>query len=358
MMDTQPDFNRFVAALNHEEADRVPLVEAVVAYEIQSQFLGRTVTEDDMAARTNFWSQAGYDYVPITVGMMTPGGVTKESQISKVIDQVLVQDLAEAQPEAWNLEKKAWIHTERDFENFPWDEAAQLDFTQLESVQPHLPDGMKIIVTSGKIFTLTWMLMGFENFGISIKRKPRFVERVFEQVAQIQLAALDRIFATPNVAAVWAVDDLAFRSGPIIHPQAFREYLFPWYKEVAQRCHDNGLYFFFHSDGVLWDLMDDLLALDIDALHPIDPTCMDINEVKRRVGDRVCLMGNISNEILMEGSPEEVSTLTKKRLKEIAPGGGYCLGSGNSVPDWAEFDNYMAMRNTVLEFGHYPIQIQ
>jgi uroporphyrinogen decarboxylase len=69
-------------------------------------------------------------------------------------------------------------------------------------------------------------------------------------------------------------------------------------------------------------------------------------------------MGNISNEILMEGTPEEVSALTKKRLKEIAPGGGYCLGSGNSVPDWAEFKNYMAMRNTVLEFGHYPIQIQ
>ena len=68
-------------------------------------------------------------------------------------------------------------------------------------------------------------------------------------------------------------------------------------------------------------------------------------------------MGNISNEILAEGTPEEVAELTKKRLKTIAPGGGYCLGSGNSVPDWASFDNYMAMRETVLRHGHYPIAI-
>ena len=107
----------------------------------------------------------------------------------------------------------------------------------------------------------------------------------------------------------------------------------------------------------LVDLMDDLLDIGIDALHPIDPTCLDINEVKARVGDRLCLFGNISNEILMKGTPEEVTELVKTRIREVAPGGGYCLGSGNSVPNWAKFENYMAMRDTVLQYGGYPINL-
>ena len=354
----EPDFNRIVAALEHREPDRVPLVEAIIDYEIQSQFLGRAVTEDDMATRVEFWSQAGYDFIPLTVGMMTPGKVTKESHISKLISRVMLRDKSDKErEESWNLETTSWIHDERDFEIFPWDEAAKLDFSTFHEVQPHLPQGMKIVATSGKIFTLTWMLMGFENFGVNLLLKPEFVAQVFEQVARIQLAGLEEIFAIPNVAAVWAVDDIAFSSGPIIRPHFFREHVFPWYKQMAQKCHERGIYFFFHSDGVLWDVMDDLLDMGIDALHPIDPTCMDINEVKQRIGDKVCLMGNISNEILMNGTPQEVEELVKRRLHDLAPGGGYCLGAGNSVPDWARFENYMAMRNTCLKYGRYPIRI-
>jgi len=355
-VEVKPDFNRLVTSLNHEEPDRVPLVEVLIAYEHQSQFLGRTVTDDDLASQVEFWSRAGYDYIPLTVGMMTPGEVTKDSHISKVISRVMVRD-SDEHDDAWNLEKRSWIHDERDFERFPWDEASKLDFSKFYDVQQYLPAGMKIIALSGKIFTLSWLLMGFQNFCANLLLKPILVAGLLEKVAQIQFDAVTQIQNIPNVAAVWAVDDVAFGTGPILSPATFRKHVFPWYKEMSRRCHDAGLYFFFHSDGVLWDLMDDLLDIGIDALHPIDPTCVNINEVKQRVGDRITLFGNISNEILQSGTPAEVAELTKKRLREIAPGGGYGLGSGNSVPDWAQFENYMAMRDTVLEYGHYPIRV-
>lgn len=358
MPSVEPDFRRVVTTLHHEESDRVPLAEASVDYEIMSQFLGRAVTDGDVASQVEFWSKAGYDYVLLTVGMMRPGGVTKDSQISKVIEEVIVKDEEDADEDAWDVWKRSRIHTEEDFEAFPWEEAARLDFSKFHEVQAYLPEGMKIIAASGKIFTLVWMLMGFENFGVNLLLEPRFVARVFEKVAQIQLDGLKEILSIPNVAAVWAVDDIAFGTGPMIDPQALREYLFPWYEEFAKICHDNSLYFFFHTDGVLWELMEDLIALGVDALHPIDPTCMNIEEVKEKVGDRLCLIGNISNEILADGTPEEVAELTKKRLQALAPGGGYCLGSGNSVPDWAKIENYRAMIKTGLKYGRYPIDIQ
>jgi len=353
----KPDFNRMVTTLQHKEPDRVPLAEVAIAYETMSKFLGKKVVDSDIASQVEFWAQAGYDYIALTVGMMQPGKVTEDSAISKVIKNVMLRDTPdEEKEEAWNLEKRAFINDEKDFEAFPWEEAAKLDFNKFYEVQNYLPEEMKIIALSGKIFTLTWLLMGFENFCMNLVLKPVFIEKVFERVAAIQYEALRKIIKIPNVAAVWAVDDLAFGTGPMISPRAFRKYLFPWYKKFGKICHDNGLYFFFHSDGVLWELMDDFIDIGVDALHPIDPTCMDIGEVKQKVGDRLCLIGNISNDLLMNGTPEEIAELTKKRIKVLAPGGGYCLGSGNSVPEWAKIENYRAMIETTLKYGQYPIK--
>lgn len=322
-----------------------------------SKFLGREVHDDDVAAQVEFWTRAGYDYTLLTVGLMRPGGVTQNSQISKVIQKSLLDHQEKQSEDAWNVWKKARIHSPADLDAFPWEEAAQLDFSKFHRVQPYLPEGMKIIATSGKIFTLTWMLMGFENFLVSLKLDPDFTGRVIERVAQIQLNGLRQIVKLPNVAAVWAVDDIAFGTGPIIRPKELRKFIYPWYEEFSKICRNHGKYFFFHTDGVIWDLLDDLIAIGVDALHPVDPTCMDILALKQTVGDQLTLIGNISNQLLEEGTPAEIATLTIQRLREVAPGGGYCLGSGNSVPDWAKIENYKAMIDTALQHGNYPISI-
>ena len=357
MSDSVPDFRRVETALHHQEPDRVPLAEVAVHFSIMSRCLRRSVTDDDLAAQVDFWATAGYDYIPLTAGVMRPGGVTKDSQISKVIEEYLKGTDEEDSADAWNIWAKPRIHTEEDFERFPWDALQRLDLSKFHSVLPHLPEGMRIVATSGKIFTSAWMLMGFENFATSLLLNPGFTRAVIERVARIQLAAVERIASIPKVAAVWAVDDIAFGTGPIISPRALRQYIFPWYEEFGRLCRRHRLYFFFHSDGVLWDVMEDLIALGIDALHPIDPTCMDIDEVKRRVGERVCLIGNISNELLEVGSPDEVAELVRQRLRTIAPGGGYLLGAGNSVPEWTPIENYRAMTHTCLEYGRYPIGV-
>jgi uroporphyrinogen decarboxylase len=235
--------------------------------------------------------------------------------------------------------------------------AARLDFSAFHAVKDLLPEGMKVIAASGKIFTMTWMLMGFNHFALSLIMDEQLVADLFRKVAEIQFRALDQIFAMEHVGAVWVVDDLAFGTGPMVSPQALRDHVFPWYREMAERCHGNGLLLFLHSDGDLTPLMEDLIDLGFDLLHPIDPTCMDIVAVKKKYGDRICLAGNVSNELLRSGTPAEVEDRVKYLLANVAPGGGFCLGSGNSVPEWASYDNFLAMRNAALDLGRYPIQI-
>ncbi|MBC8234923.1 hypothetical protein H8E77_35710 [bacterium] len=70
------------------------------------------------------------------------------------------------------------------------------------------------------------------------------------------------------------------------------------------------------------------------------------------------MAGNINLDYTLTlGTPEEVEAEVKDRLRKIAPGGGYCLGSSNSVPEYVPFENYMTMRETVLQYGQYPISV-
>jgi len=357
-MELKPDFNRFLAAVRHKETDRVPLGEVLIDYSIQSKFLCRNVTADDLAGQVEFWAKAGYDFIPITVSMMSPGKVTEESKITRVLKEMVLREKpGTTDPKAWNLEMTSFIHERPDLEKFPWEAAADIDFSKLHEVKKLLPEGMKVIAVSGKIFTLTWMLMGFNNFALKLVLDEALVAEVFERVASIQFKALEAIFGMDHVAGVWVVDDVAFGTGPMISPTAFKKHVFSWYKKVGEKCHENDRLFLMHSDGDLSTLMDDLIAMGLDVIQPIDPSCMDMARVKKQWGDRICLVGNVSNELLRSGTTEEVAARVKELLRDAAPGGGFALGSGNSVPSWAKFENFLAMRETCLKHGSYPIRV-
>ncbi len=354
-MSTQPNFDRIRKTMGHEEPDRVPLIEALVAYEIQSQFLGRKVEDSDLKSQAEFWAQAGYDSIPLTVGMMNPGEVTQESSIYRVVQKTLRKEGDEMVP--WNIEENGVITEPGDYDRFPWEEAARLDFSKFSGIQPFLPQGMKILACSGKVFTVTWMLLGFQNFCLSLYMQEDLVSKVFQKVGEIQVQGAKKLSKIPNLGALWVVDDLCYGSGPMIDPKFFRKYVFPWYEELGALAKKQGLLFFFHSDGNLWPIMEDLISIGFDAIHPIDPTSMDIREVKARVGKKLGILGNIHTDLLNRGTSEQVRKLTRETLRDIAPGGGFAIGSGNSVPNWARFENFQAMRETALQFGKYPIKM-
>ncbi len=356
-MDFKPDFERIRKTARHQEPDRLPMLEVLVDYPIQSQFLGKEVRSDDLSAQLEFWIKAGYDYIPLTVGMMSPGKVTEESAISKVIKEHMLKDSEKNDATAWNLEHSHFINDRNDFERFPWDILAKLDFGNIRAIREMLPEKMKVIALSGKIFTLTWMLMGFNNFAAKLVMEEDLVADVFRKVAEIQFKCLEEIFKMPHVGGVWLVDDIAFGTGPMIAPDALRKHVFPWYREIARRCHENDRLVILHTDGDLALLMEDIIGLGIDILHPIDPTCMDIEAVKKKYGHRIAIAGNVANELLRSASPVEIEDRVKHLIRNLAPGGGYLLCSGNSVAEWSRFENYMAMRAATFRYGAYPIKL-
>ena len=127
---------------------------------------------------------------------------------------------------------------------------------------------------------------------------------------------------------------------------------------IGQLVAARQLPYVYHSDGRIYEVIDDLLECGFHALHPCEPASMDILELKRKYGGRLCLCGSVDlDRTLTLGSPTDVEAEVISRLRAVAPGGGFCCGASNSVPEYVPYDNYLALINTVKKYGGYPVRL-
>ena len=92
------------------------------------------------------------------------------------------------------------------------------------------------------------------------------------------------------------------------------------------------------------------------GFNPVQPNAMDIVEVKKRWGKKLCLIGNMNlDSTLTLGTPQDVRAEVFERIRTIGPGGGYMVASSNSVTDYVPLENMKAMFDATFEFGKYPI---
>ena len=137
---------------------------------------------------------------------------------------------------------------------------------------------------------------------------------------------------------------MGFRSGTLISPDDLREFALPGHKLIAQMSHEAGRPYLLHSCGNIEAIMDDLSDdVGIDAKHSFEDTIETVVEAKERWGDRIAVLGGIDVDFLCRATEEQVRQRVRDTLEECLPGGGYCLGTGNSVANYIPLRNYLAM---------------
>jgi uroporphyrinogen decarboxylase len=193
--------------------------------------------------------------------------------------------------------------------------------------------------------------MGWDHFSYALYDDPRLIQILFDLYSDWYARAVCHINEL-GFDFIWAGDDIAFRSGPMISPHMFREIFLPSYRRVADAIQ---LPWIFHTDGNFLPLLDDLLSLGMDALHPLEPDAVDIGDVKRLVSDKVCLIGNIDINVLSLGTQSEVKSLTQETIMRVAKDGRFILSSSNSITRSCKIENVLAMINTCRQIGKYPI---
>ena len=198
------------------------------------------------------------------------------------------------------------------------------------------------------------MSMGLEGFSYALADDPGFVDTVIGRYADWAIAVMGHL-RDIGVDYIWTFDDIAYKSGPMLSPRVFRKVLMPHMQRVGDAIKSAGLLWILHSDGDLTALMQDLLKLGINGLHPIEPGAMDIVQVKEQFGARVCLIGNIDlHYTLTQGTVEEVEAEVKERIEAIGKGGGYIISSANSITHYCRIENVRAMIAAIRQYGLYP----
>lgn len=345
-MQPDNDFTRVRQSLLLEgKPDRVPPWELEVDIEVKEAFLGKPIRTE--ADEVSFWVQAGYDYVPIAAGLLKVGGVLS-GEATRVKEHGYSVYGDTQREVTWAAEGEGVIRSRAELEVFPWPDKADLSLDHVERIVAAVPERMGVIVVIGKIFTPTWMLMGFEGFAEACAFEPDLVAELFARVGELQFDCCVRAMNTPGVCGLWMSDDIAYGQGMMVNPAILREHVFPWYRKLGELMREAGMPYIYHSDGNLWPVMDDIIGCHFNALHPIEPKAMDSRELKAKLGDRLCLLGNIELDRLSRGTPDEIRAMTRRNIADLGAEGGYCAGSSNSVTYYVPLENYLAMLETTL----------
>ncbi|MCL5986477.1 MAG: hypothetical protein M1371_07905, partial [Actinobacteria bacterium] len=203
----------------------------------------------------------------------------------------------------------------------------------------------------------TRYLRGDEQTFIDLVRNRELIWRIMDMLNNYYIAVSKR-FIEMGVDSIWMGDDLGAQYGLMISPQIFRKVIKPkmafLFDEIKKM--NSKIKIIFHSDGCIYEVLDDLVEVGVNILHPIQPESMDPVWIKRRYGNELVLAGTIGTQsVLPFGSVEEVKTMVRDMIRSVAPGGGlWLMPSQNVQLDTPEY-NIEAFYQAAIEYGKYPI---
>lgn len=148
-------------------------------------------------------------------------------------------------------------------------------------------------------------------------------------------------------------NDFGYSKNSWISPRHFREFIFPNLKDLSEVIRKKGSFHIIHSDGNNKPFIEMFAEAGVDAYQSIDILGgMDLAEVKRKIGDKVCLIGNVNLQILSEGSPEEVIKDVERCIEDAAEGGGYIISSSGALLN-PKLENLISMISYARKKGKY-----
>lgn len=375
---------RVLKALNHEEPDRVPFdlggtsnssVHIAKYQELKAHFGVEVDEAEDRLA--NKWIRSvvmddrilealDIDFRYLTVG--TPdnkpdvdvgedGYIDEWGQLRRMPEGSLYYDVVDY-PLSGSI-------TARDIVNYDWPDPTDPGYTRgLRARALALREGtdcaIVLRVPSPFVHT-TQFLRGFEDWFADLAGDPDLATALFEATIEVTggqaTALLKEVGDIVDVIAMG--DDLGFQHGPMVSPDMYKRLLKPWHAKYLDTLRQNSSAFIhFHCCGSINLLLDDLIEIGVDAINPVQvsATGMGSAELASEFGDRVSFWGAVdTQQVLPNGTPDEVRAEVKKRIGDLAPGGGYIFSAVHNIQPDVPLENILAMYEAANEYGNYPI---
>ena len=337
-MEYQPDFRHMLDVLANRRPARLPVYEHIINIPVMEKILGvnfgplYTGSEHDLndffRQYCRFWQEMTYDTVSyeVCITEILPGpGALKGG--------------------------KGPIQTRAEFTSYPWHELESRYWSLAEpkfnALRKNMPSGMAALGGVGNgVFEISEDLVGFEYLAYMQADDPELFSRLYAKIGDLMVAIWKRFLAQfGNLFAICRMgDDLGYKTRTLTSPRNIRQFIIPQYQRVISLIRQSRHPFLWHSCGNIFEIMDDVITLGINAKHSNEDVIAPFETWIGRYGDRIGLLGGIDVDILCRSKPADIVDLVYARgrmYRTIAK--GYALGSGNSIPDYVPVEGYLAM---------------
>jgi uroporphyrinogen decarboxylase len=350
--------DRFLAAMKRQPVDRVPLYDFLFQRPLFQELIGRTPDAYNAREAMDLTVALGLD------GVWIPFGCHSGWSAEKITEKVYKDEWGttfQKDDASWPIDAPIAfpLKTREDLRHYtapdPMAEGRLGEVNTAVAMNGELSE--KAVAVLGGVngpLTVTWFLIGYETLCLSLYDDPGFLHELVELAVEFDVKAINRM-AKAGVDAMILADDYGASAQGLLRPEQFRAIYKPGLKKIIDCIKANKLPVFLHCCGRVYDYLDDLVEIGIDAYHPVQRTAgMDLATVKQKYGDRICLVGNIdSSRTLPFGTPEQVAAETWEALRIAAPGYGYILASDHSLHDGIPVKNIRLMFDVARRYGGY-----
>jgi uroporphyrinogen decarboxylase len=335
----EPNFENLLKVLRREKPGRPTLFEFFLNGPFYEKLTGKFLGERDKdwvwgmfnPVITEAFMIAGYDYVTVLGSSMQ----FKTAEFER--------------KETYSLNAGSIITDRASFRLYPWPDPDSFDYTDLNRAQKLLPPGMKLIVYGPcGVLENVIAIVGFEQLCMLLADDPELVGNIFDAVGSRLVRYYEICSAFDSVGALIVNDDWGFKTQTMLSPLDMRRYVFTWTRKIVEIIHNSGKPAILHSCGNLEKVMDDIIDdMKFDGKHSFEDVIMPVEQAYEKWGGRIAILGGVDMDFMCRSKPQQIKKRCEAMLAKTAATGGYALGTGNSVPEYVPFDNYIAMIDCV-----------
>jgi len=197
-------------------------------------------------------------------------------------------------------------------------------------------------------------LHGFEAFLKDLYLRPKFMEDLLDRVTEYRVEVVKRVMER-EIDWIDMGADYGSQQGPLINPSLWRKFEKPRLRKIFELPRKKGVHVHLHSDGNIVELIPDLIEVGITILNPIQPLAMDPALIKEKFGKELCFDGTLDvQHTLPYGSPKDVENEVKTRMRTVGYDGGLILAPSHTVTEEVPLENVIALIKAIKKFGKYP----
>ncbi len=346
---------RVLTAMRREKPDRVPR-EWSFTPAVQEEFVRQTGSTN--AAEYFGFERRGVGFRgPETLPDFSrwfPGGIPENATLGEYGTGSVPAGFYHFTGKIYPLEH---TDTVEELEEYPWP-----DFTPIERhehLEQHVADlhAAEWFVSGsvGHIWETAWQMPRMEKLMEAMVLDPPYAAHIFDRITENQAFAAKR-FAQAGCDMIHCGDDIGMQDRLMMSPKMWREWLKPRWRHVIKSAKDENpdLLAWYHSDGDVREVIEDLIEIGFDILNPVQPECMDPAALKRQYGDRIGFWGCIGTQTTMPfGTPDDVREAVKWTVANVGYDGGLLIAPTHVLEPDVSWENIMALHEAVEEYGVY-----